>query len=62
MHSKIYKAKLISLHSQNYPDEASADHSSEAIHARFGMLHHIFQRNKHVIKNLQLSGKRMDKG
>jgi len=59
MHSKIYKAKLISLHSQNNADGANAHQPSDAIHARFGMLHHIFQRNKYVRKNLQLSGRRI---
>jgi len=57
MHSKIYKAKLIAVHScQKEEKPPEKVEKANAIHAYFGMLQHIFQRNKHMIKELKLSG------
>jgi hypothetical protein len=57
MHSKIYKAKLISVHSAQKEEKTpEKPEKTIAIHAYFGMLQHIFQRNKHMIKDLKLSG------
>jgi len=57
MHSKIYKAKLITVHSAQQSEKCrDRKESSQPIHAYFGMLQHIFQRNKHMIKELKLTG------
>ena len=57
MYSKIYKAKLITIHSaQQGAKCGNRREGSQPIHAYFGMLQHIFHRNKHMIKELKLSG------
>jgi len=50
MHSKIYKAKLIAVHSVQKETAPSEQQKTTSIHAYFGMLQHIFHRNKHMIK------------
>lgn len=51
MHSKIYKARLINTHSDsNGESDNNKILQSPTIHAYYGMLQHVFQRNRHMIK------------
>lgn len=62
MHSKIYRAKLINLHSSRKTEqEEESKRSSFSIHAYYGMLQHVFQRNKHLMRELKLSGIQIQK-
>lgn len=51
------KAKLISLNvDESNEREGRYPSKEEPIHAYFGMIKHVFQRNKKIIEELRLSG------
>jgi len=59
MHSRIYKAKLMTIQNKLSPEEDKVSRKGSNTSIYFGLLQHVFQRNKSRMKDLKLAGKKL---